>query len=152
MADQVAPVTVTLPSGKTATVHAHRDNRPACGRAVSTLTEAGLHRLNDGKLEAVAAAGSADAKEAADVIATGAEAGARRRGDRRRHRLARGRHAARSSRSAAGRQMAGAGWLGFKANGAYRVTAVTEIPLFATLLSLGALLLAVCAMWYREGR
>ena len=51
-----------------------------------------------------------------------------------------------------GRQMAGSGWIGLRDNGAYRVTAVTEIPLFATLLSLGVLLLAVSAMWYREGR
>jgi hypothetical protein len=38
-----------------------------------------------------------------------------------------------------------------KANGAYRVTAVSEVPLFASLLALGALLLAFCLMWYREG-
>ena len=49
------------------------------------------------------------------------------------------------------RQMAGAGWLGLRANGAYRVTAVSEIPLFASLLALSALLLAFCLMWYREG-
>ena len=51
-----------------------------------------------------------------------------------------------------GRQMNGPGWLGLKSNGAYRVISVSELPLFATLLSLGALLLAFCAMWYREGR
>ncbi|MGH6855146.1 MAG: hypothetical protein ACREDN_06975, partial [Aestuariivirga sp.] len=50
------------------------------------------------------------------------------------------------------RQMAGSGWLGLRANGAYRVVSIIALPLFATLLSLGALLLAVCAMWYREGR
>ena len=51
----------------------------------------------------------------------------------------------------AGRQMAGAGWLGLKANNAYRVKAVTEIPLFASLVALGLMLLGFGAMWYREG-
>ena len=53
---------------------------------------------------------------------------------------------------AAGRAASGPGWLGFKANGAYRVLSVKAEPLFATLLGLGALLLAFCAMWFREGR
>ena len=39
-----------------------------------------------------------------------------------------------------GRQMAGSGWMGLKENGAYRVKAVSEIPLFSTLISLGLLL------------
>ncbi len=150
MADRATPVTVTLPSGKTATVEL---TEQSSGRWQGRLdiVEAGLHRLADGKLEAVAAAGSADAREAADVIATA-------------NRLAPVSKATgggiawledgmpRVVKAAAGRQTSGAGWIGFKANGAYRVTAIAEIPLFATLLSLGALLLALCAMWYREGR
>ena len=52
----------------------------------------------------------------------------------------------------AGRQMAGAGWIGLRANDSYRVQAVSDTPLFATLLSLAALLLALGSMWYREGR
>jgi hypothetical protein len=48
--------------------------------------------------------------------------------------------------------MAGSGWLGLKANNAHRVTSVSEVPLFATLLSLGVLLLLASTMWYREGR
>ncbi len=150
MADQVAPVTVTLPSGKTAAVEL-TEQSPGQWQGRLDIAEPGLHRLADGKLEAVAAAGNADAREAADVIATA-------------NRLAPVAKATgggiawledgmpRVVKAAAGRQTSGAGWIGFKANGAYRVTAITEIPLFATLLSLGALLLVVCAMWYREGR
>jgi len=150
MADTVAPVTVTLPSGKTVDVRL-TEQSPGQWQGRLDIAEPGLHRLADGKLEAVAAAGSADAKEAADVIATA-------------NKLAPVAKATgggiawledgmpRMVMAAAGRQTSGAGWLGFKANGAYRVTAITEIPLFATLLSLGVLLLAVCAMWYREGR
>ena len=48
--------------------------------------------------------------------------------------------------------MAGAGWIGLRANDSYRVQAVSDTPLFATLLSLAALLLALGGMWYREGR
>jgi hypothetical protein len=53
---------------------------------------------------------------------------------------------------AAGRQMSGSGWIGLRANDSYRVQAVSDTPLFATLLSLAALLLALGGMWYREGR
>jgi hypothetical protein len=51
-----------------------------------------------------------------------------------------------------GRQASGSGWIGLRANDAHRVLAVSDTPLFATLLSLGVLLLAFSAMWYREGR
>ena len=40
----------------------------------------------------------------------------------------------------AGRSYAGAGWLGLKANGAYRVRAINELPLFGTLIGLALLL------------
>jgi hypothetical protein len=52
----------------------------------------------------------------------------------------------------AGRQMAGSGWIGLRANDKYRVEAVSDTPLFATLLSLAVLLMALGGMWYREGR
>jgi len=48
--------------------------------------------------------------------------------------------------------MAGNGWIGLRANDAHRVLAVSDTPLFATLLALGVLLLGLGAMWYREGR
>ena len=150
MADKADPVTVTLPSGKTATVPL---NEVSPGRFQGSLPieEAGLHRLGDGQLEAVAAAGSADAREVSSLVATPAI-------------LAPVAEATGGSvqwledgmpqfvKVQPGRQMAGSGWIGLKANGAHRVLAVSDIPLFATLLSLGALLLAFCAMWYREGR
>jgi hypothetical protein len=51
-----------------------------------------------------------------------------------------------------GRQTSGSGWMGLRSNDAHRVLAVSDTPLFASLLSLGVLLLAFSAMWYREGR
>ncbi len=150
MGDKADPVTVTLPSGKTETVPL-TEQSPGLWQGRIDITEAGLHRLSDGKLEAAAAAGDADAREASDIVATAtklqpvawATGGGIAWLEDGMPRLV---------KVKPGRQMAGSGWIGLRDNGAYRVTAVTDIPLFATLLSLGALLLAVSAMWYREGR
>ncbi len=150
MANAADPVAVTLPSGKTETVVLSQTS-PGLWQGKLEVSEAGLHRLNDGSLAAVAAAGSADARESANILAT----------DKILEPFAKatgggiswlGEGMPRLVKVNEGRQMAGSGWLGLKANGAYRVVSVAELPLFATLLSLGALLLAVCAMWYREGR
>ena len=150
MAGKSDPVTVTLPSGKRVSVPLS-ETAPGRWQGRLDIAEAGLHRLSDGKLEAVAAAGSADARELNDLIATtailtpvAAAAGGSVRW------LEDG--LPQVVKVSPGRQASGSGWIGLKANGAYRVTAVSDIPLFATLLSLGALLLGLCAMWYREGR
>lgn len=150
MAESAEPVEVTLPSGKTATVTL-REVSPGRFQGSLPVTEAGLHRLADGKLMAVAATGSGDAREMANLRATTAVLDP----------------VARSTgggtawiedgmpqvvKVAAGRQMAGSGWIGLRANDSYRVEAVSDTPLFATLLSLAALLLALGGMWYREGR
>ena len=150
MAEKVNEVSVTLPSGKTQAVQLSQTS-PGIWNGKLEVTEPGLHRLSDQLLDAVAAAGSADAREASDILAT----------DKILNPIARATGGSTSwladgmprlVKVAKGRQMAGAGWLGLKSNGAYRVISVIEFPLFASLLSLGALLLAVCAMWYREGR
>jgi hypothetical protein len=150
MADKAEPVTVTLPSGKNETVQL-TEQSPGLFQGRLEITEPGLWRLTDGTLEAVAAAGNADAREASDIVATDAKlrpATAALGGA-----IAWAEDGLPSvAKVAAGRTMAGSGWLGLKANNAYRVTSVSEIPLFATLLSLGVLLLLVSGMWYREGR
>ena len=150
MADKADPVTVTLPSGKAETVTL-REISPGKFQGTIPISEAGLHRLSDGKLDAVAAAGSANAREMSSLVATAqilapvaaATGGSVQWLEDGMPQLV---------KIEPGRQMAGSGWLGLKANGAHRVLAVTDIPLFATLLSLGVLLLGVCGMWYREGR
>ncbi|MBI3673928.1 MAG: hypothetical protein HY245_11020 [Rhizobiales bacterium] len=150
MAESAKPVSVTLPSGKTTTVPL-AEAAPGLWRGKFAITEPGLHRLSDGTLEAVAAAGSADAREAADLIAT----------DRVLAPVAKATGGAidwladgmpRLVKTHAEGPFSGPGWLGLRANGAYRVTAVSELPLFSTLLSLGVLLLGLCGLWYREGR
>ena len=150
MADTAEPVSVTLPSGKTLTVPL-KEVSPGRWQGNLPVTEAGLHRLGDGTLDAVAAAGSADAREMSDLVSTAAilsPVAAATGGSV--HWLEDG--MPQLVKVQLGRQLSGSGWIGLKANGAHRVLAVSEIPLFATLLSLGALLLGFCVMWYREGR
>ena len=150
MADKADPVTVTLPSGKTEKLDLTLAS-PGRWQATLPVTEAGLHRLNDGTLDAVAAAGSATAREANNILATAgvlapvaaATGGTVKWLEDGMPQLV---------KVDKGRPASGSGWIGITANGAYRVTSVADIPLFATLLSLGALLLVVSAMWYREGR
>ncbi|WP_395686374.1 hypothetical protein [Aestuariivirga sp.] len=150
MADTAEPVVVTLPSGRTETVKL-REASPGRFQGVLPVTEAGLYRLSDGKLIAVAAAGSADAREMSSLIATAAVLApiAAATGG--------GMHWLQDAMPRAvkvdpGRPMTGAGWIGLRANHAYRVTAVADTPIFATLLSLAVLLLGLGALWYREGR
>ncbi len=150
MADAAEPVTVTLPSGRNETVQL-REVAPGRFTGTIPVTEAGLYRLADGKLVAVAAAGSADAREMSSLVATASILAP----------VAAGTGGSVSwledgmpqfVKVDAGRQMAGSGWMGLRANDAHRVLAVSDTPLFGTLLSLGVLLLAFSAMWYREGR
>ena len=155
MADTAEPVTVTLPSGATETV----ELAPAgAGLWSATLAarEAGLHRLSDGTLTAVAAVGSPDPKELSEVHATPTiVAGLAEPTGGAVRWLSRSGGAPEPPRFAKvrpGRAMAGAGWLGLKANGAYRVTAIAAFPLFSSLLALAGLLGLASLMWYREGR
>ncbi|MFN4142618.1 hypothetical protein [Aestuariivirga sp.] len=150
MADEAEPVTVTLPSGKTGKAEL-REISPGRFQASIPITEAGLHRLTDGKLDAVAAAGSADAREMSSLVATTeilAPAAAATGGSV--QWLEDG--MPQLVKVDAGRQMAGSGWMGLRSNDEHRVLAVSDTPLFATLLSLAVLLLGLGAMWYREGR
>jgi hypothetical protein len=150
MADKAEPVTVTLPSQATTSVTLS-EKSPGRWQGSLKVSEAGMYGLSDSKLQAVAAAANADAREMQDILATPAKLTP----------IAKATSGGvawledgmpRLIKISAGRQMAGSGWLGLKANEAYRVTAVSEYPLFASLSALAALLLAVCFMWTREGR
>jgi hypothetical protein len=150
MADKAEPVTVTLPSLSTTRVTL-TETSPGRWQGKLSISEAGMYGLSDSKLQAVAAAANADAREMQDILATPAKLAP----------VAKATAGGvawledgmpRLIKISAGRQMAGSGWLGLKANEAYRVTAISEYPLFASLLALAALLLAVCLMWTREGR
>ena len=155
MADKAAPVTMTEPSGKTRQIELSQ-SEPGVFSTRVDVAEAGIHRLDDGTLKAVVAVGSADPKETSEIHATdaklrnivgesrGAIAWVGTGGDRL--------SLPRIVKVKPGRAMAGSGWLGLKANGAYTVRAIEEVPLFGTLLSLALLLGLAGLMWYREGR
>jgi hypothetical protein len=150
MADNAHAVTLTYPSGKKATLTL-RKIAPGIWRATAKAGELGLYRLTDGTLTAVAAAGPLNPKEVADMRATdtilspiaNATGGSV-------HWLADGTPDVR--RVGASGSAAGSGWIGLRANGAYRVTSVEQQPLLppwaALLLLIGTLLLA----WRVEGR
>ena len=124
---------------------------PGLFTATLPVTEAGLFTLSDGKLQAAAAIGTADAKEATEIRATleklapvaSATGGALIWLENGMPRI---------SKATPSQIMAGPSWLNLRDNNIYRVTAVKEIPLFSTLLSLALLLIAASAMWLREGR
>jgi hypothetical protein len=145
-----APVTLTMPSGKK-TVLALKKTEPGIWRASAPAGEMGLYRASDNTLSTVTAAGPLNPKEVADMRATAdiltpdakASGGSV-------HWLADGVPDIR--RVAPGDSASGRGWIGLRANGAYRVTALEQQKLLpqwlALLLIVGALLLA----WRLEGR
>ncbi len=150
MAAETPPVTLTMPSGKTVTLPLTRVE-PGIWRADTRAGELGLYRATDGILSTVTAAGPLNPKEVADMRATdevlkpdaGASGGSV-------HWLEDGMPQIR--RVGVGDTASGSGWIGLRANGAYRVTALEQEKLLpqwlALLLIVGALLLA----WKLEGR
>jgi hypothetical protein len=150
MADSAKPVTLTYPSGKRVTLTLAKVE-PGLWRASAKADDLGLYRATDGTLNAVTAAGPLNPKEVADMRATDAilNAPTQATGGGT-HWLADGMPAIR--RTSAGSIASGEGWIGLRANAAYRVTAVEQralLPVWAWLiLVLSTLLIA----WRLEGR
>ncbi len=148
------PVTVTAPSGAARDVQLGPEENGQ-SRAAITVDEPGLYRLSDGVRSAMAAVGTLQPVELADVRATaekiqpraaqsgggviwladGTEIGARR--------IKRDGLAADDSGPV--------NWLGFIANRDYVVTGVREVPLMPAALVLIAALGALALAWRREG-
>ena len=150
LAETPAGVTVTMPSGARRQLTLTPDES-GLARTVIEVDEPGLYRLSDGQRSAVAAVGDLNPKEYADLRATA---------DRLQPVIAAsgggvawavdGAPALR--RVAPERDAAGRGWFGFRANGEYRVTGVSQLPLMPALVVLALLLGLTAAAWYREGR
>ena len=138
------------PSGKESQV-ALKEIGPGHFQGRFTPDEAGTYALLDGPLQAVAVAGNGDAKEVNDLLATAKK-------------LAPATTATgggifwledgmpRLTTQGPSQNYAGAGYMALRANGLTKTLAVRELDLFATLLSLAALLVLVSLMWRREGR
>ena len=150
MAQDVAPVSLTLPSGKKSQLTLKKVE-PGVWRAAADADELGLYRLTDGKLTAVAAAGPLNPKEVADMRATDAilDAPLQATGGSV-HWLVDGLPGIR--RVTPNSRTFGSDWIGLRANGAYRVTSVEQQALFPPWLALVLLLGAVLFAWRMEGR
>lgn len=150
MADALEPATVTKPDGSTASVP-FALKEPGVFSGSMPATDAGMYKLGNGSLSAVAAIGLADPLETRDLRATSevlkpvvaASGGVINWMEDGSVRVVKVRPG-----SAAG----GNGWVGLRDNQQFRTIAVRETSLFTTLLSLAALLMAVVGLWLREGR
>jgi hypothetical protein len=148
MEDKAADVNVTSPTGKMTTVPLAATS-PGRFTGHIAADELGLYRMNDGKLNAVAAAGPLNPREVADMRATdtimkpfvAATGGGISW-------LSDGVPELRAVD--AGSTSAGSGWFGIQRRGAYRVTSVASEellpPWLALVLVIGTLLFA----WRRE--
>ena len=154
MADEVQPVTVTSPSGKTRTVTLAQ-SEPGLWRAVTAADELGLWQATDGTLRALISVGPANPKEFSEVTssteplrpltqATGGDA----------VRIASGSsiELPRVLPVRASSIYHGDGWLGLKMHEASVVRGIGVLPIFAGLAGLLLLIGAFAMTWLREGR
>jgi hypothetical protein len=155
MADEVAQVTVTTPSGQTRTLTLDKSD-PGVWKAVTQANELGLWRATDGKLTALVNVGPANPREYAEVTsatnvlgpltsATGGEA--RRIADASGNLNIPRILAVRSTDTYKGED-----WLGLKMRDASVVRGIGVLPMFAGLLGLLLLIGSLAATWTREGR
>src|SRR4051812_1770657 len=155
MAEEVAAVTVTTPSGQTRTLTLDT-TEPGVWKGITKADELGLWRATDGKLNAMINVGPANPREYAEVTSstnvlaplTGATGG-----DTRRLADAAGNMSiprmltVRSSDT-----FKGDDWLGLKMRDASVVRGIGVLPVFAGLLGLLLLIGSLAATWTREGR
>jgi hypothetical protein len=148
--DSYASITAIAPDGKTQSIPLVATT-PGVFTARITAPQQGLYSIKDGELQTAIDVGLDDPKEASDLLATEDKmkpvAAATGGGM---NWLEDG--LPRISKQSSGAPFAGSGWINLKANGLVQVTAVREVSLFSTLISLAALLLLASLMWWREGR
>ena len=155
MADEVAEVTVTTPSGQTRPLTLDAAE-PGVYHALTQANELGLWRATDGKLTALVNVGPANPREYAEVTSStdvlGPIANATG-GDARRLADASGNLSiprvlgVRSSDTYKGDD-----WIGLKMRDASVVRGIGVLPMFAGLIGLLLLVGSLAATWIREGR
>src|SRR5262245_7066193 len=151
LGDQPKSVAVTTPSGEEKQAALTADTN---GRATGALPaeEDGLYRVTDGTRTAFAASGDLNPLEMTDLRSTEqpmqALAEASGGGI---YRLSDG-GLPQIRRVRAGRDTAGSGWLGLKANEDHIVTGVDQVPLLPAILLLLLGLGFTITAWWREGR
>ena len=154
MADSVAPVTVTSPTGATRELTLSA-SEPGTWRSTIPANELGLWQATDGTLKALINVGPTNPKEFSEVTSTTemlkplAQATG---GDARRVMDGSSLDLPRIVPVRASGIFHGDGWMGVKMRDASVVRGVGVLPLFAGLIGLLLLLGAFAATWLREGR
>jgi hypothetical protein len=154
MADAVADVTLTSPSGATRTLKLE-PSEPGVWQMSIPANELGLWRATDGKLNALVNIGPPNPREFAevtstiDVLAPLANATG---GDSRRLDDGGGLTVPRIVPVRSGSTYGGDDWIGLKMRDASVVRGIGVLPLFAGLLGLLLLIGSLAGTWAREGR
>jgi hypothetical protein len=154
MADSVAPVTVTGPTGRSSTLTLTQAE-PGLWRGTVSTDAMGLWRVTDGTLTALANIGPANPREYQDVVSTTerlAPLARETKASSRRIATQSGLSIPRVLAVSGGSSYAGEGWIGVKQADVSVVRGVAVLPLFAGLLGLALLLGVLAATWAREGR
>jgi hypothetical protein len=154
MADAVAPVTLTAPSGATRTLTL-TSSEPGVWKSAVQANELGLWRATDGKLTALVNVGPANPREFSevtstpDVIAPLANATG---GDSRRLVVGSAMDVPRIVGTRSSDTFKGDDWIGLKLREASVVRGIGVLPMFAGLLGLLLLVGSLALTWAREGR
>ena len=154
MADQVADVTLTSPSGAARTLRLDA-KKPGVWESTASANELGLWRATDGKLNALINAGPANPREYVEVTSTTqvlAPLVNVTGGDARRLDDGGGLNVPRIVAVRSADTYKGDDWLGLKMSDASVVRGVGVLPVFAGLLGLLLLLGSIAGTWVREGR
>src|SRR6516165_5255036 len=154
MADTVAPVTLTLPSGKTRTLTLS-PAEPGVWRATIEANELGLWRATDGTLNALANVGPANPREFTEVTSTTevlAPLANATGGGVMRVENGSGVHLPRIVAVRSSETYHGDDWLGLRTREASVVRGIGVLPVFAGLIGLLLLVGSLAATWMREGR
>jgi hypothetical protein len=144
------PVTVTAPDGSSRSLKLTPEHGGRSGGSLA-IDQMGLYRVTDGARTALAAAGPLNPIEFADVLTTPEKlapvvaatgGGIFWVGSGKIPEV----HRVSPDRTAAGNN-----WMGFRANGDYTVTGLSEIPLLPAVAALLLIVGGLVAAWRREG-
>ncbi|HUD86882.1 MAG TPA: hypothetical protein VMR17_10535 [Xanthobacteraceae bacterium] len=154
MADTVADVTLTSPSGATQVLKLD-PTQPGAWEKTVTADELGLWRATDGKLNALVNIGPANPREFAEVTSTTdvlAPIANATGGDSRRLDDGNGLAVPRIIAVRSGDTYKGDDWIGLKMRDASVVRGIGVLPVFAGMLGLLLLIGSLAGTWAREGR
>src|SRR6266702_3245352 len=152
MADEIADVTLTSPSGVARALKLD-STKPGVWESTVPANELGLWRATDGKLNALINVGQANPREYAEVTSTTealAPLAEATRGDVRRLADGGGLNVPRVVAVRSGDTYKGDDWIGLKMSNASVVRGVGVLPVFAGLLGLLLLLGSLAGTWVRE--